>query len=134
MPWGATQDGRVMVKSSDKLWSTGGENGKPLQYSCQENPMNTIKKQKDMAQKMIPPGQKVSNMLLGNSGGQLLIASERIKWLGQSKSDLQLWMCQVMKVKSNTVKNSTILETWNVRFMNQGKLEVVNQEMTRVNH
>ena len=134
MPWGATQDGRVMVKSSDKLWSTGGENGKPLQYSCQENPMNTIKKQKDMAQKMIPPGQKVSNMLLGNSRGQLLIASERMKWLGQSKSDIQLWMCQVMKVKSNAVKNSTILETWNVRFMNQGKLEVVNQEMTRVNH
>ena len=134
MPWGATQDGRVMVKSSDKLWSTGGENGKPLQYSCQENPMNTIKKQKDMAQKMIPPGQKVSNMLLGNSRGQLLIASERMKWLGQSKSDIQLWMCQVMKVKSNAVKNSTILETWNVRFMNQGKLEVVNQEMTRVHH
>ena len=105
MPWGATQDGRVMVKSSDKLWSTGGENGKPLQYSCQENPMNTIKKQKDMAQKMIPPGQKVSNMLLGNSRGQLLIASERMKWLGQSKSDIQLWMCQVMKVKSKAVKN-----------------------------
>ena len=58
-----------------------------------------------MAQKMIPPGQKVSNMLLGNSRGQLLIASERMKWLGQSKSDIQLWMCQVMKVKSKAVKN-----------------------------
>ena len=97
MPCGATQDGRVMVKSSDKLWSTGGDNGKPLQCSCQENPMNTIKKQKDRTQKMIPPGQKVSNTLLGNSGGQLVIASERMKWLGQSKSDIQLWMCQVMK-------------------------------------
>ena len=43
----ATQDGRVMVESSDKMWSTGEGNGKPLQYSCLENPMNSMKKQKD---------------------------------------------------------------------------------------
>ena len=36
-----------MVKSSDKMWSTGEGNGKPLQYSCLENPMNSIKRQKD---------------------------------------------------------------------------------------
>ena len=47
MPCGATQDGWVMVKSSDKLWSTGEGNGKPLQYSCLENPMNSKKRQKD---------------------------------------------------------------------------------------
>ena len=44
---GATQDGRVMVESSDRMWSTGEGNGKPLQYSCLENPMHSIKKQKD---------------------------------------------------------------------------------------
>ena len=43
----ATQDGRVMVESSDKTWSTGEGNGKPLQYSCLENPMNSMKRQKD---------------------------------------------------------------------------------------
>ena len=43
----ATQDGQVMVESSDKTWSTGEGNGKPLQYSCLENPMNSMKKQKD---------------------------------------------------------------------------------------
>ena len=43
----ATQDGRVMVKSSDKTWSTGKGNGKPLQYSCLENPMNSMKSKKD---------------------------------------------------------------------------------------
>ena len=48
MPCRATQDGRVMVESSDKKWSTGESNGKPLQYSCLENPMNSIKRQKDM--------------------------------------------------------------------------------------
>ena len=47
MPCGATQDGWVIVESSDKTWSTGEGNGKPLQYSCLENPMNSMKKQKD---------------------------------------------------------------------------------------
>ena len=47
MPCGATQDGQVMVERSDRIWSTGEGNGKPLQYSCLENPMNTMKRQKD---------------------------------------------------------------------------------------
>ena len=37
-----------MVESSDKMWSTGEGNGKPLQYSCLENPKNSMKRQKDM--------------------------------------------------------------------------------------
>ena len=44
MPCRAIQDGRVMVDSSDKMWSTGEGNGKPPQNSCLENPM---KRQKD---------------------------------------------------------------------------------------
>ena len=47
MPCGATQDGRVMVERSDRMWSTGEGNGKPLQYSCLENPMKSMKRQKD---------------------------------------------------------------------------------------
>ena len=43
----ATQDGRVMVDRSDRMWSTGEGNGKPLQYSCLENPVNSMKMQKD---------------------------------------------------------------------------------------
>ena len=43
----ATQEGRVIVDSSDKTWSTGEGNGKPLQYSCCGNPMNSMKWQKD---------------------------------------------------------------------------------------
>ena len=42
---GATQDGWVMMERSDRMWSTGEGNGKPLQYSCLENPMNSIKRQ-----------------------------------------------------------------------------------------
>ena len=44
---GATQDGRVMVERSDRMWSTGEGNEKPLQYSCLENPMNSMKRQND---------------------------------------------------------------------------------------
>jgi len=44
----AIQDKQVMVESSDKTWSTGEGNGKPLQYSYLENPMNSMKSQKDM--------------------------------------------------------------------------------------
>ena len=43
-----TQDGPVIVESSDKRWPTGEENGKPLQYSCLENSRNSMKRQKDM--------------------------------------------------------------------------------------
>ena len=44
---GATQDGQVMVERSDRMWSTGERNAKPLQYSCLENPMNSMKRQND---------------------------------------------------------------------------------------
>ena len=47
MPYQATQDERVMVERSDRMWSTGEGNGKPLQYSCIENPMNSMKRQYD---------------------------------------------------------------------------------------
>ena len=47
MPCRATQDGQVMEESSDNMWFTGKGNGKPLQYSCLENPMNSLKRQKD---------------------------------------------------------------------------------------
>ena len=47
MPCGVTQDGKVMEERSDRMWSTGEENGKPLQYSFLENPINSMKRQND---------------------------------------------------------------------------------------
>ena len=44
---GATQDGRVMVERSDRMRSTEEGNGKSLEYSCLENPMNSMKRQND---------------------------------------------------------------------------------------
>ena len=52
---GATQDWQVMVKRSDRMWSTGEGNGKPLQYSRLENPMNSMKRQNDRILKEILP-------------------------------------------------------------------------------
>ena len=54
---GATQNGQVLVERSDRMWSTGEGNGKPLQYSCLENPMNSMKRQKDRILKENSPGQ-----------------------------------------------------------------------------
>ena len=47
MPCGATQDKWVMVERSDRMWPTGEGNGKPLQNSCLENPMNSMRRQND---------------------------------------------------------------------------------------
>ena len=47
MPCGATQHGQVVVERSDRMWSTGEGNGKPLQYSSLENPTNSMKRQND---------------------------------------------------------------------------------------
>ena len=58
------------------------------------------------------------------------IAPEGMKRLSQRGNDTQLWMCLVVKVKSDAVKS---IGTWNVRSINPGKLEVVKQEMARLN-
>ena len=47
MQCGASQNGRDMVERSERMWSTGEGSGKPLQYFCLENPMNSVKRQND---------------------------------------------------------------------------------------
>ena len=54
MPCGTMQDGWVMVERSEILWSTVEVNGKPLQYSCLENPMNSMKRQNERILKGTP--------------------------------------------------------------------------------
>ena len=79
-----------MVESSDKMCSTGEGNGKPLQYSCLENPMNSMKRKKNRTLKdELSRSVKVPNMILEISGE---ITAERMKRLSQSKNSTQLWM------------------------------------------
>ena len=73
-----------MVESSDKMWSTGEGNGKPFQYSCLENSMNTMERQKDRTLKdQLPSGSIVPNMLLEISGE---ITPERMKRRSQREN------------------------------------------------
>ena len=77
MPCRATQDGQVMVESSDKMWFTGEGNGKPLQYSCLENPMNSMKKQKDRTLKDELPRSVGAQYA---TGGQWRNNSRKLFW------------------------------------------------------
>ena len=86
---GVTQDRQVMVERSHRMWSTGEGNGKPLQYSCLENPMNSMKRQNDRILKEELPRSVGPNMLMEISGE---ITPERMKGWSQSKNNTQLWM------------------------------------------
>ena len=85
------------------MWSTGEGNGKPLQYSCLENPMNSVKRQKDMTLKDEPPGSVDALMLLEISGE---MTQERMKRQSQSENNTQLWMGRVIEAKSDAVKSN----------------------------
>ena len=76
MPCRAIQDRQVLVESSDKMWSTGEGDGKPLQYSCLENPMNSVKKQNDRILKEELPRSLGVQYATGDSGE---ITPERMK-------------------------------------------------------
>ena len=119
-----------MVKSSDKMWSTGEGNGKPLQYSFLENPMKNMKRQKDRAPKDELPRSVDAQYATGD------------QWRNNSRKNEETEPKQkqhsVVDVtghgsKVQCCKEQYCIGTWNVRSMNQGKLEVVKQEMARVN-
>ena len=79
----------VVVESSDKTWSIGEGSGKPLQYSCLENLMNSMKRQKDRTLTDDLPRSVGPNMLLEKSGE---ITPEKLKRQSQSESNAQLGM------------------------------------------
>ena len=100
MPCRATQDGWVIVESSDKMWSTGGGNGKSPQYSCCESPHKQYEKAKIRHWKMRPQ----VNMLQYATEKSGEIAPERMKRLTQHKNNAQLLLWLVMEVKFDDVK------------------------------
>ena len=125
MSCGATQDRRVMVESSDKMWSTGEGNGKLLQYSCLENPMKSMKRQKDRTLKDELPRSVSTQYATGD------------QWRNNSRKNEETKSKQkqhpVVDVngdgsKVRCCKEQYCIGTWNVRSMNQGKLEVVKQD------
>ena len=127
---GATQDGQVMVDRSDRMWPTGEGNGKPHQYSCLENPMNSMKRQNDRILKEELPRSVGAPYATGDQWRNNSRKNE-----GMEAKQKQYTAVDVTgdRSKVQCCKEQYGIGTWNVRSMNQGKLEVVKQEMARVN-
>ena len=126
----ATQDGRVMVESSDKMCSTGKGKGKPLQYSFLENPMNSMKRQKDRTLKDERPRLVGAQYATGEEWRSNSRKNEEMKPKQQQDPVVDV---TGDRRKVLCCKEQYCIGTWNVTSMNQGKLKVVRQEMERVN-
>ena len=118
------------MESCDKIWFTGEGNGKPLQYSCLENPMNSMKRQKDRTLKDEFPRSVGAQYATGD------------QWRNNPRKNEEMEPKQKQhpvvdgtgyRSKIRCCKEQYCIGTWNVRSMNQGKLEAVKQEMARVN-
>ena len=113
---------------TDRMWSTGEGNGKPLQYSCLENLMNSIKRQKyrtlkDKLSRLVGAQYATGDQWRNNSRKN---EETEPKWKQCPGVDVtgdgsKVWCC----------KEQYCIGTWKVRSMNQGKLEV---EMARAEH
>ena len=112
-----------MVKKSDKTWSIGEGNGKSLQYSCLENIMKSMKRQKDMTLKDELPRSIGAQYATRNQGqgqaqsqgqgqGQKRVEKtpEAMKRESQSKINAQMCMWLVMEVNSDAVKTNIAWE------------------------
>ena len=130
MPCRTTQDRQVMVESSDKTWSTGEGKWKTTSVFLSENSMNGVKRQKD---------RKLKDDLPRSVGAQYATGDQ---WRNNSRKNEETEpkqkQCPVVDVtgdgsKVQCCKEQYCIGTWNVRSMNQGNLEVVKQEMVRVN-
>ena len=111
------------------MWSTGEGTGKPLQYSCLENPMNSMKRQKDRTLKDELPRSVDAQYATGD------------QWRNNSRKNEEMEPKQKLHPfvhvtgdgsKVQSCKEQYCIGTWNVRSMNQGKLEVVKQNIAKM--
>ena len=112
------------------MWSTGEGNGKPLQYSCLENPMNSMRRQKDRTLKEELPrfvGARYA------TGDQWRNNSRKNEGMEPKQKQHSVVDGTGDRSKVQCSKEQYCIGTWNVRSTTKGKLEVVKQEMTKVN-
>ena len=119
-----------MVERSDRMWCTGEGNDKPLQYSCHENTMNSMKRQNDRILKGELPGLVGAQYATGD---QWRNNSRKNEGMEPKQKRYPVVDVTGDKSKVQCCKDQYCIGIWNVRSMNQGKLEVVKQEMARVN-
>ena len=85
------------------MWSTGEVNDKPLQYSCLENPMNSMKRQNDRTLNDELPRSVGAQYATGD---QWRNNSRKNEEMEPKQNNIQLWMGLVMEVKSNAVNSN----------------------------
>ena len=127
-----TQDGRIMVESPDKMWSTEEGNGKRLHCFCLENPKNSMTRQKDRTLKEELPRSIGAQYATGD---QWRNNSRKMKNEEIEPKQKQHPVVDVTgdRSKLQCCKAKYCIGTWNVRSINQGNLEVFKQEMARGN-
>ena len=118
------------MESSDKTWSTGEGNGKPLQNSCLENPMNSMKRQKYRTLKDEFPRSVGAQYATGD---QLRNNSRKNEETEPKQKQHPVVVVTGDGSKVQCCKEQYCIGTWNVRSMYQGKLEMVKQEMASMN-
>ena len=114
----------------DRMWSTGEGSGKPLQYSCLENPMNSMKSQNDRDLKEELPRSIRAKYATGDQWRNYSRKNE-----GMEPKQKLYGVVDVTGDRSQVqcCKEQYCIGTWNVSSINQGKLEMVKQQMARVN-
>ena len=115
MPCGATQDGQVMMERSDRMWSTGEGKGKPLQYSCLENLMNSMKRQNDRILKEELP-RSVSAQYA--TGDQWRNNSRKNEGMEPKQKEYPAVDVTGDRSKIRCYKEQYSIGTWNVRCIN----------------
>ena len=119
-----------MVERSGRMWSTGEGNGKPLQNSCLENPMNSMRRQKDRTWK---DELRRSVGASYDTGDQWRNNSRKNEGIDMKEKQHPVTDGTGDRSKVQCCKEQYCIGTWNVRSMNQGKFKVFKQEMARVN-
>ena len=117
---GPPKTGGVMVERSDRMWSTGEGNAKPFQYSCRENPRNSMKRQNDRILKDELPRSVGAQYATGNQRRNNSRKNE-----GMEPKQKQYPAVDVTgdRSKIQCCKEQYCIRTWNARSMNQGKLK-----------
>ena len=96
-----------MMESSDKMWSTGEGNGKPRQYSCIENSMNSMKRQKDRTLKDELPRSVGAQYATGD---QCRNNSRKNEGVEPKQNNTQLWVLLVIEARSDAIKSNIVQE------------------------
>ena len=115
-----------MMERSDRMWSTGEGNSKPLQYSCLENPINSMKRQNDRILKEELPRSVGAQYATGD---QRRNNSRKNEEMEPKQKQYSVGDVTGDRSKFQCCKEQYCIGTWNVRSTNQGKLGMVKQEM-----